>query len=190
MAAKPKIISDNEKEIESINTQVDAFDASIRSLNLDTLNKAPIEEREPQTKLSQQELENKGSLYLKPHRTIGCKDKFNEDYRKEWEFSKEYVQFIAENNMVIGETIDMWTKPFAGIPAEWWKIPVNKPVWAPRHVAEQIKRARHHSLIMKESGTTGSDHTGSYYGEMAVEKTVQRLDAKPVSNQKSIFMGR
>ena len=125
-----------------------------------------------QTKLSQSEIQKTAEIYLKPNRSIGSREKFNEDYRKQYEFSKEYVRFIAENNMIIGEQIEMWTKPFAGLPAEFWKIPVNKIVMAPRYVAEQIKRARHHTLVMKENVTTNSDHAGQYYGTMAVENTI------------------
>ena len=46
-----------------------------------------------------------------------------------------------------------------------------------------------HVLTMRDSVTTGSDHMGQYYGTMAVDSTIQRLDAHPVGNTKSIFMG-
>ena len=37
---------------------------------------------------------------------------------------------------------------------------------------------------------TGGDSIGTkYYGQMAVDSIIQRLDATPVSNKKSIFMG-
>jgi len=62
-------------------------------------------------------------------------------------FQKEYVQFIAENKEIIGETIEIWTRPFGGMPAEFWKVPVNKPVWGPRYLAEQIKRCYY--LVIK-----------------------------------------
>ena len=42
---------------------------------------------------------------------------------------------------------------------------------------------------MKENTINGSDGTGQYYGQMAADKVVQRLDAIPVHNRKSIFMG-
>ncbi len=42
---------------------------------------------------------------------------------------------------------------------------------------------------MQDSKVTGADGMGQYYGAMAADKTVQRLDARPVSTRKSIFMG-
>jgi hypothetical protein len=42
---------------------------------------------------------------------------------------------------------------------------------------------------MDRSKFTNSDNSGQYFGEMVVETTVNRLDALPVSDKKSIFMG-
>jgi len=75
------------------------------------------------------------------------------------------------------------------MPAEFWKVPVNKPIWGPRHLAERIKGCRYHRLVMSETVSTGSDGVGQYYGAMAVDTTIQRLDALPVSSTKSVFMG-
>jgi hypothetical protein len=190
MSEKPTPRSSlGEKELDKAEKQLDAFDASVRSLTLDRMNMAPSADKEMQTTMSQNQLARATDIYLKPHTSIGSREKFNEDYRKEYEYAKEYVQFIAENKMIIGEIIEMWTKPFAGMPAQFWKVPVNKALWAPRYVAEQIKRAKYHVLTMRDSVTTGSDHMGQYYGTMAVDSTIQRLDAHPVGNTKSIFMG-
>ena len=127
-------------------------------------------------------------IYLKPIRAISCRDKFNEEFRAAYNFDKEYVQFTAENKEIIGESLDLWTRPYAGMPAEEWKVPVNKPVWAPRYVAEQIKRKYYHRLVMQDRPTS-ADGMGQYYGSMAVDTTVQRLDAHPVNQKKSVFMG-
>ena len=150
---------------------------------------APKLEVEPQTKIAQSDIHKNNSLYLKPVKTIGCRDKFNEKYRADYEYQKEYVNFTAENKEIIGETIDMWTRPFPGMPAEEWKVPCNKALWAPRYVAEQIKRKSYHRLVMNEAVINSSDGAGKYYGSMAVDTTVQRLDAIPVSSRKSLFMG-
>jgi len=190
MSEKPAPRSSlGEKEIDKAEKQLDAFDSSVRSLTLDRMNMAPQVDKEMQTTMSQNQLARATDIYLKPHTSIGSREKFNEDYRKEYDYAKEYVQFIAENKMIIGEIIEMWTKPFAGMPAQFWKVPVNKALWAPRYVAEQIKRAKYHVLTMRDSVTTGADHMGQYYGTMAVDSTIQRLDAHPVGNTKSIFMG-
>jgi len=72
--------------------------------------------------------------------------------------------------------------------AEWWKIPTNKPIWAPRYVAGTLKRSNYHRLIMDENRQAGSDGMGQYFGTMAADTTIQRLDAIPVSSRKSLFM--
>ncbi len=56
-------------------------------------------------------------------------------------------------------------------------------------LAEQIKRARYHRMKMDQTVSTGADGAGQYFGAMAVDTTIQRLDAMPVSSRKSIFMG-
>lgn len=190
MAEKPTPKSAlGETELQKAEKQLDAFDASVRSLTLDRLNVAPKVDQEMQTTMSQNQLARSTDTYLKPSKSIGSAEKFNENYRKEYDYAKEYVQFIAENKMIIGEIIEMWTKPFPGLPAQFWQVPVNKPVWAPRFVAEQIKRAKYHILSMRDSVTAGADQMGQYYGTMAVDSTIQRLDAHPVGNTRSIFMG-
>jgi hypothetical protein len=178
-----------EKELDKAQEQFEKFDEDIKSMTMDRMNEAPKQETEPQTKIAQRDLDKMQENYLKPHRVIPARDKFNERFRSAWEFDREYVQFIAQNNEIKGETIDMWTRPYGGLSAEWWQIPVNKPVWAPRYVAEQVKRKSYHRLIMDDTKVTGADGRGQYYGTMAVDSTIQRLDAMPVSTRKSIFMG-
>jgi hypothetical protein len=185
---KPRVSDPVAKaELDKVEKQLDNTQNEIRSMSFDKLNLAPTRDRE-EPRLSQKEIDAQSGMYLKPNRSVGCKEKFNEDYRKEYEFSKEYVNFVAQNNEIIGESIDMWTKPFAGIPAEYWRIPVGKPIWAPRYVAEQIKRCRYHKLVMRDHIITEQNSMGQMYGAMAVEETVRRLDAHPVNQNKSIFM--
>jgi len=178
-------------ETEKLAQQFDKFDEDIKSMTQDRMNQAPKQDVEPQTKLSQSEIEKSKEIYLKPHRTIGANDKFNEKFREAFNFDKEYVHFIAENREIVGETIDIWTRPYGGMPAEWWKVPVNTPVWGPRYLAQQIKSCTYHRLVMQEDKLSGSDNKGNqYFGTMAVDTTVQRLDAHPVSSKKSVFMGK
>jgi hypothetical protein len=177
------------KEIQRLEQQFDKFQEKIDQLTLDRLNDAPKKEVDTQTKLAQSEIADSSDIFLKPHRSIGSREPFNEKYRSDYEFIKEYVFFIAENNEIMGEAIDMWTKPFPGLPAEWWKVPVNKPIWAPRYVAEQIKRCCYHKLSMDNSKRTSSHKLGEDYGDFVVDETVNRIDARPATKQKSIFMG-
>lgn len=190
MAKKPEgSTSLAQQELDKASQQFDAFDDQIKSMTMDRMNTAPLQETEQQTKIAKSDIEKSNDVYLKPFKSIGSREKFNENYREEYNHAVEYVQFIAENKEIIGETIELWTKPFAGMPAEFWKVPVNKPLWGPRHLAERIKASRYHRLVMQQT-TQGSDGFGQYYGSMAVDTAVQRLDAIPVdTKRKSIFMG-
>lgn len=186
MEKKPNI---QEKEIDKLQKQFDQFDDQIKDLTNDRMNASKKEEVEPQTKLSSRELGNSSKIWLKPKRTVPGRDKFNEKFRESYNFSKEYVQFIAENKEIIGESIQMWTRPFGGVPAEEWEIPVNKPVWGPRYLAEQIRKCSYHRMRMEQNSMVGSDGMGSYFGSMVVDTIVPRLTAEPVSDRKSVFMG-
>lgn len=192
MAKRPDVNFEGERALQQVENEINEFSSSVSTLSLEKMNEAPKLEVEPQTKISKKEIEEKSRTYLKPKTTIsrGPGSKFNEKFRQDFEFAKEYVCFIAENAEIIGESIDIWTAPFAGYPAEEWIVPVNTPVWGPRYLAEQIKNCKYHKLIMQENKVYGGDHMGQYYGAMAAEKTVQRLDAHPVdTNRKSVFMG-
>jgi hypothetical protein len=190
MADKPKAKSSlGETELDKVEKQFKDFDDNVKDLvSARPFNKSG-ETEEKQTNLSQREISESKDIYLKPKKRIGCKEKFNDKYKAAWDFAKEYVHFTAENKEIIGETIDLWTRPFPGVPAEEWDIPVNTPVWGPRYLAEQIKRKYYHRLVMKDKTITAGDGMGQYYGSMAVDTTVQRLDCHPVSKTKSLFMG-
>lgn len=190
MTEKPKPRSTlAEKELDKAQRQFDDFDNQVKDLTLDRMNMAPKEDVEQQTKIAQSDISQSKDIYLKPKKSIPSREKFNEDYRKDYNFQKEFVFFIAENKEIIGESIDLWTKPFAGMPAEEWIVPVNTPVWAPRYVAEQIKRKFYHRLTMKENETVSSDAIGTYQGRIVVDTKVARLDAIPATKNRSIFMG-
>lgn len=199
LRGRPKATSSlAEQEMDRAQEQLDAFESNVKDLTLDRMNMAPKQETEQQTKLSAEDIEKSKRIYLKPKRTIGPgvnpktgeREKFNEKFRAEYEFAKEYVQFIAENKEIIGEQIsDIWTKPFPGTNCESWDVPVNKPIWGPRYLAEQIKKCQYHRLTMQENKIVSSDGMGQYYGSMAVDTIVNRIDAHPVNTQKSFFMG-
>lgn len=190
MSEKPKNLhSASAKELDKAAKQFDEFDQQVKEMTMDRMNEAPKKEEEMQTKMSQKDISNSKDRYLKPHKIIGCKEKFNEKYRSDFNFQKEYVHFIAENKELIGETIEVWTRPFPGVPAEFWQVPTNSPIWAPRYLAEQLKKKYYHRLVMKENIATETNTAGVMYGKMAADTTVQRLDAHPVSAKKSVFMG-
>jgi hypothetical protein len=163
--ARPKI---EEKEKEAIA----AMEESIAEARKETFNTKPPETPPPEVWTKEKSLE----IYLKPSRTILNKDKFNEAFRSKYEHDKEYVRFIAENVEIGGERIEIWTRPFPGMPAEFWEVPVNKPIWGPRYLAEQIKR-KHYNRLKMEDKPISTEGGMTYYGSMAVESVVHRLNA-------------
>lgn len=187
--SKPKVSSQSaQNELDKAEKQFDKFKEEIKDLTLDRANEAPKHEYEQQTRLSSREIAKTNYVFLKPKRSISSKEKFNEAHRADYNFMAERVSFIAENNEIIGETIDLWTKPFPGMPAEQWEIPTNKAVNGPRYLAERLKGCTYHRLVMQDK-PMGGDHAGTYIGTMIADTTKQRLDAHPVGDKKSIFMG-
>ena len=177
----PKVNSQGEKELAKAEAQFEEFNTQVKTLSSETMSPAPVRESESQTQLSTREINKQDGFYLKPKRTISCREKFNETYRSDYEKKKEYVRFIAENLEIIGETIPIWTRPYPGLSAEEWEVPVNKVVVGPRYLAEQISRKSYTRLKMENSATTGSDGLGTYYGQLVASHKVQRLDARPAA---------
>lgn len=173
-------------ELDKLDEQFKAHDEHVKDLTQDALNQLPVRQVEPQTKLSDRQQQKIDGIWLKPIKTIGCRDKFNEAFRSRWEFDKQMVKFIAENSEIIGEAIDMWTRPYGGIPAEEWKVPVNKVVWGPRYLAEQIKRKAYTRLVMQETVTEVGEHGSKMFGQMVGEERIQRLDARPVKDNVTV----
>lgn len=189
MAEKPIAKSSlADKELAKAEKQFQEFDDNIKQMTLDRMNQAPKLEEDTIHKIAQSDINEAKDVYLKPVKTISSRERFNENFRKDYEYSKEYVFFIAENREVIGETIELWTKPFAGMPAEFWQVPVGKPIWAPRYVAERIKGCSYHRMSTQDT-VTNSSNMGQFYGSMVVDNVIQRLDALPATKKRSVFMG-
>ncbi len=185
--SKPKINAEGQKELERVDDQINQFTESMNKAVNDGRTLA-IQESEPQTKKSQQELKASGTIYLKPKRTVFSREKFNEKFRTEFNEKSQYVEFVAENKEVIGESIDFWTKPFPGIPAEEWIVPVNKTVSAPLYVKQRIQECGY--TIYRTSDTPVQSEGGIvYYGQMVAEERKQRLDAREVSKNTRVFIG-
>ena len=102
-----------EKELNRLDKQFQEFDQQVKDLTLDRMNMAPALEVEPQTKMAQVDIEKARRIYLKPSKSVSSREPFNEKFRADYEYQKEYVQFIAENREVIGEKIEAWTKPLS-----------------------------------------------------------------------------
>lgn len=180
------------KDIKEAEKKFDEFKKSTQEI-IDTrpasVDMTPGSNSQPM-EISQKDIEKSKDIYLKPKRQVSSKEKFNERFREDYNFQSEFVNFIAEHKEIIGDDIvGLWTKPFPGMPAQEWDVPVGKPVWGPRYLAEKIHRSKYHRLKMAQNVTTGADGMGQYFGSLAVDTIVQRLDAIPVSKRKSIFMG-
>ena len=180
--------SASQQELAKAAQNLAQFEDSVQRLTNERNDNVPVQEVEPQTKLSSREIANSKDIYLKPEKTMSCKESFNEKFRKNYEYDKEYVHFIAENKELIGEMIEIWTRPYPGKEAEFWKVPTNKPVWGPRYLAEQIHRKAYNRLKMEQTTTT-SDGIGSYYGNIAIDTRIQRLDAYKATSRTNVFMG-
>jgi len=144
MAERPQVKSESQKELDKVEMQFDQFEKQLMALRDMPMSNA--EQTEAQTKISTKEAVQSDAPYLKPIRTIGPgvnpksgeKEAFNEKFRAQYEYAKQYVRVIAENNEIAGETIEVWTKPFGGLNCELWKVPTNKPVMIPRYLASQL----------------------------------------------------
>jgi len=190
-------MTSSKKSLEEAEKKIEEFESQVKQLKIDPAASIPIEETEKQTKLSSKEMRNANDIYLKPKRIIyppphpktGVAEKFNEAFRKEFEYLSENVRFIAEHKEIIGESIPIWTRPFGGMPAEEWEVPVNKPVWGPRYLKEQIARKCYTRLVM-EDRPTSSDGTGTYYGQMVAKNRIHRLDAYKAEDEVQISFHR
>lgn len=188
MAGKPVSNSGTvQKEIDNVDKQLNQQEADIKSLDIDRSNTQAKEY--PEHKISQKDIEKAPELYLKPKRAVGSREKFNEDYREAYNHAKQYVQYTVQHEEAKGDIIEMWTKPFAGMPAEFWIIPSGRPVWIPRYVADKLENGCcYHRLKTEDKPTTG-DGKIQYYGSMVVDDLIYRISARPVSTRKLISMG-
>lgn len=182
MSKRPDLNAEGQKELDKADAQIQSVPQQMAVCDVNKINNAQIQDYEPQTKLSNREKNKAEAIYLKPDRAIGCRAKFNEDFRKSYEYDRQYVRFVAENNEIIGEGIEIWTKKYPGQPAEFWKVPVNKVVMGPRYLAERIADCKYRRLVMKEDKMTSSDGMGTYFGALQYEEVRHRLDARPAGN--------
>jgi hypothetical protein len=190
MVEKPKPTSSlAEKELNKVEKQLEEFDDQVKSLTLDRMNCAPKLEKDRDSARSQQEISNSKTIYLKPVRSISSREKFNENYREEYEKVKKYVEFEAKHNEIKGEKLELWTKPFAGMPAEFWNVPVGVSVSAPQYVKNRIDECYYHKLSMQQNVSNGTDGMGEYYGSMVVDNVVQRLETLNIKKNPRIYMG-
>lgn len=178
---KPKQETSTEKELRKADEKFEEFKENISVSNDVGSYSAP---ESPPPEVSEKERRNSKDTYLKPHRSFppgadpktGKKETFNEKFRKQYEEDKEYIQFIAENSEIRDETLDLWTKPYPGIEAEEWAVPVNRPVWGPKYLYKQIKRKFYRRMV-SEDRPVSAEGGFTYTGCLVVKNIIHRLDA-------------
>lgn len=178
-----------------------AFEKEIASFNpLDA--KAPLEEKDPYTKLSKREMALADAPYITPVREqsrpniakYGEAGKFhyNSDHDKLREEGWKYIKVTVENYEAIGQTIEMWTAEWGCEPGYLWHIPVNRPIWIPLFLAKRIKSCRYHEIVMKDPFEDGSHvaakkvETMELVNKMTAVRTKQRLDCNIYNDEFAI----
>ena len=193
--SRPHVNAAAQRELDKAQDQLENFNEQIKDATSDVpapgrMDLSKLNMPQSEVRFSQNQINNSKEIHLRPIRSIGSKEKFNEKFRQAFEFDKQIVAFIAEHKELQGEGIEIWTKPYPGVPCEEWKVPTGKPVWGPRYLAEQIKRKYYNRLTMNEQQTIGADHMGSYTGQLVVAEKKARLECNPVvTGRTSVFMG-
>lgn len=181
MAEKPKVDATAQKELDKIDNH---FNEAVKSLAEKVANPPKLVEEEQQTKLSSREVNSFDAPYIKPTRQIASKEQFNEKYRAQYDFDKEYIRAIAENLELVGTTCEFWTKPYPGLPAQFWQVPVNKPVMIPRYVAKRLAECSYIRYMADDNRNqaTGTEGGHQFYTNMIARETRRRLDCRPAGN--------
>lgn len=181
MAGKPGVNSDGQKELDKAEKQLEKFENDIKTV-VDQRGKAS---EYPEHKISQKEVEKSTDIYLKPQKVIFSREKFNEEYREQYNEAKKYVHYTVQHEECKGDRVEMWTKCFPGVAAEFWVIPSGKPVWIPRYVADKLENGcGYHRLKTQDRPTESDSIGGQYYGTLVVDEYTHRITARPVSTRK------
>lgn len=188
---RPRVDTQGQAQLTAVEENLNATIAQAKEVNpIEARHFAPKLEREEQTKLSSQEL-RKNIMVLKPVKVLfAVGQKFDEKFRDSYNYDKEYVDFVYEHQEEKGAPLEMWTKPYPGVPAEMWIIPANKSVSAPRYVQKQIDQMNYITRKYVDKAQVGSDFAGSYHGALEVENVVDRATTREVSKKVNVFMGR
>jgi len=177
---KPKLSSGQaRKEVDRLETEFQEKAKQMSSMTQDEIATAPVKETESKVEMSKKEIIQFDAPMIKPsHKIHGIgKPKAEQEglRKKAW----EYVKVVAENLEVHGETIEFWHKPpYSGEPCCFWQVPVNKPVYVPRFVADHLSTRCYHRLVMQEK-TTNLGH-GEITSTLVATETRRRLDCRTV----------
>jgi len=178
--SRPRVNEEAQKSLSQAQEQFNSFSEQVNAVASHDVNSSvPVQQTAPQTEMSKKEIKQYDAPYIKPVRSIQGKDKFNETYRADHTRGWEYVKCIVENKEVIGEEVECWTKAFAGDPAHFWKVPVNKPIYIPRLLAEQLNRCRYHRIRMEDKTPTTVEGNMQFYGAISIDHQIERIACRP-----------
>lgn len=186
---KPRVNSEGQKELNRAQEQFDNFQAQIKDFNPLDASK-PVQETDPQTKLSTKQASQMDAPYIKPIRSVArtnfqnsksdSRTYWDEKHRQLRDEDWEYVRCIVENNEIIGEAVECWTAKWGCDPAHFWRVPVNKPIMIPRHLAVQLSKCQYHRLTMDNNYVREQNAIGTITGGVVVDVVKNRIDARPV----------
>ena len=178
MPKKPSVSSRSEQQLNKAAEKFDKFSEEVKALSTsEERSQVPTAETEPQTKLSKKEAITSDAPIIKPNRAIFSKEKFNEKLRKEFEERSKLVKCIVENNEIVGESVQFWFKGYPGTPAQEWTVPVNKPIYIPRYLAEHLAKRQYIRYVMSERQNVAE---GDLTHAMVAKETRHRIDCRSV----------
>lgn len=187
MARTPSVNSEGQKELEKVSQQFDQYKNEIETI-LDNRN---VKGQSPEHEISQKDIEKSQEIYIKPNRVIMSKEKFNERYREQYNYAKEYVHYTVEHHECKGDSIEFWTKPFPGVAAEFWIVPSGKPVWIPRYVADKLEHGCTYRRLKTVDRPYSQDQMGTqYFGQLVQDEINYRISGRPVSTRKNFVISR
>lgn len=187
MAVKPQVNSEGQKELQKLEQNFDNFKKNVDDLT----EKRSVKSEAPEHQISQKQIENSTDLYIKPNRIIMSREKFNEAYREQYNYMKEYVHYTVQHEECKGDSVELWTKPFPGLPAEFWIVPSGRAVWIPRYVADRLENeCQYKRLKMQDTRPYANDGTSQMTTQIVYDDIIHRISARPVSTSKRFSMHR
>lgn len=151
---KPRLqSSEANREVERIDNQIKGIQEGIQKVASQDRASIPVAETEEQTKLSKKELTNYDAPVIKYVKAFADKAKLPEKWRAERDHDWELIKVVCENCEIVGEMIEVTTHKWPGDPWAFWQIPVNTPVYIPRHVAKQIHDCHYIRYVQTDPNT-------------------------------------
>lgn len=128
---------------EKLVTQVLENQVQMNALTTDKINELAPKPVEQEVKLTmKQKAEAEGAIYIEPRRKLQSLGKLPEKWETMHKHDWEYVcgTFQPENigGRANTENFTFWFRKWPGDPDCMWEIPVNRPVYVPRMIAQHL----------------------------------------------------